>query len=103
MECSKNDTGVCIPVEIRRGDNTVESLLGSATALKMYFRKPSGESIQRTAVLVNDGSDGLMKYTTVAGDLDEVGSWLVQAGFTLGGFVGRTSHATFYVRDNLYE
>ena len=64
--------------------NDLPISIAGASTLQIKFRKPSGTVITRTATAVS-GSDTSITYTTVAGDLDEVGIFCVQAiadGFT---------------------
>jgi hypothetical protein len=49
-----------------------------ATIKTMKLRKPSGAVLERPAQFQTDGSDGIVTYTTVANDLDEVGPWTGQ-------------------------
>lgn len=93
--------GVPIIIEVRKADNTVETSLGSATALKIYLKSPGGTAVAKTAVFDTDGSDGKIKYVTVAGDLSVEGTWRAQPGYTLGSFAGRGSDVSFQVRGNL--
>lgn len=53
-------------------DNPI-SVAGSST-LQIKFRKPSGTVVTKTAAFVTDSTTSIT-YTTVAGDLDEVGTF----------------------------
>lgn len=59
------------------------SLVGASVAL--HIRKPSGTVVTKAAALVGDGSEGTWRYTWTAGDLDEAGTWAVEAQVTYGG------------------
>lgn len=74
--------------------------LTGATQLSMYLRAPSGAVKTVTPALL-DAANGRVRYTTISGDLDEVGNWQAQVGYALGSFVGRTSIVTFPVSANL--
>ena len=51
----------------------------STAAVKyIYFQDPTGAKVQKTAAFTTNGSDGKIQYTTIAGDIDEVGTWMVQ-------------------------
>lgn len=52
--------------------------IGTATKLEMRFRKPGGVVVTKTASLESDGSDGIMRYVTVAEDIDTDGAWRSQ-------------------------
>jgi hypothetical protein len=50
--------------------------LSAASVKKLFARKPSGAIVEWTAQIA--GTDAL-EYTTLAGDLDETGTWTIQA------------------------
>lgn len=58
--------------------------LSAATAVKMWFEKPSEtdggdpETVEFDAELYTDGTDGIAQYVTEAEDLDRAGGWRVQ-------------------------
>lgn len=58
--------------------------VSSASELTLVYNKPDGTAIERTAVLVNDGTDGMISYTTIALDIDQVGTWRVQGYVAIG-------------------
>jgi hypothetical protein len=53
--------------------------VADATTIEFRFDPPRGATFVRTGAKVTTGSDGLVKYTTVAGDLTDAGLWKVQA------------------------
>jgi len=55
---------------------------GYATSQSMVFRDPDGNEETKVATFVTDGSDGLVKYTLVDGDIDERGNWNVRVILT---------------------
>lgn len=68
-----------------------------ATELQILFKKPSGTVLTKTAVFTNTGSDGLIRYLSIEGDLDEVGSWFIQGRVTLPGGKWSTEKGSFLV------
>jgi len=52
--------------------------VSTATVKYIYFQDPSGNKSQETAAFYTDGTDGKIQYTTTAGDIDLVGTWMVQ-------------------------
>lgn len=42
------------------------------------FQRPDGSSFQKAASFVSDGTDGKIKYTTIAADLNMQGAWTLQ-------------------------
>jgi len=80
-EVHKNDIGTIFRVTVKDGSSAVD--LSGATALNFLFKRPNGTSIQRTAVYYTDGTDGIIQYVTVSGDLNQDGRWRLQAHVTL--------------------
>ena len=50
---------------------------------------------------VRVGTDGKIKYTSVDGDFNEVGTWRIQAKVVMGGGTFRSDVGTFRVYENL--
>lgn len=83
--------------------------LASATNLKLVLVPPppvltQGAAQQTvTATLYTDGTDGMVQYTTIAGDVPSVPQnsapqlWQARPQFTLGGWSGRGEPDTFFV------
>ena len=83
--------------------------LAAATSLKLVLIPPppvlSGGAAQQTvnATFYTDGTDGILSYTTISGDIPAVpwGStpqlWQVRPQFTLSGWVGKGEPDFFYV------
>lgn len=97
-EIHKGDIGTIFEFTVKDGLNVVD--LSSAT-INVYFRFTSGTVKTRTGVLVNDGTDGKMKYTTIAGDLSESGDLSIQAEITIGAGVWKTDIQNIRVFENL--
>lgn len=64
----------CIPIDI-----------SAATTKLIYFTRPDGSLLTKTALFVTDGTDGQIHYATIEGDLDQPGLWKIQAYIELGG------------------
>lgn len=75
--------------------------ISAATTLEIRFHKPDSTSVDKTATFSNDGTDGLIEYSTVAGDLDMAGKWRIQARIVtpVGGW--RSEIEVFDVKENL--
>ncbi len=52
--------------------------VSTATTKYIYFQDPTGAKVQKTAAFTTNGSDGKIQYTTIAGDIDKVGTWQIQ-------------------------
>ena len=68
------DVGTIFEVIVVDQAGNVVNLAG-ATTTQIKFTKPDGT---QTAVLSGDGSDGAMRYITIANDLDADGGWFLQ-------------------------
>jgi len=49
--------------------------ISTATTKQILFKKPTGVVLTKTASFTTTGSDGKIRYTTIAGDLDVSGVW----------------------------
>lgn len=72
-EIHKGDIGTRFKCTIKDGDTVVD--ISTVTTKQIKFTKPSGELLTKTASFFTDGTDGIIYYDTIEGDLDEVGSW----------------------------
>lgn len=60
--------------------------ISSATQKDLIFKKPPQDKFIRAADFVTDGTDGKIKYSSVAGEIDIKGTYRLQAFIkTLGG------------------
>ncbi|HMU74537.1 MAG TPA: hypothetical protein PKD69_02095 [Elusimicrobiota bacterium] len=100
-EIHKGDIGTVFTVTVKEGSVVVD--LSSSTAKQIKFRKRSGSILTKTASFVTDGTDGKIKYTTIAGDLDESGPWSIQAVLTFGTNVWSTDIKPFTVHHNVAD
>jgi hypothetical protein len=82
-------------------DNGVALDVSSASTLEFTFQKPNGTTLTKTAVLTGDGTDGVVEYTTVSGDIDLHGDWKIQAYVVLPSGNWRSSIVEFKVYENL--
>jgi len=81
--------------------NEVAINISLATELYLIFKKPSGASVTQTASFTDDGSDGQISYTTVDGDLDEIGTWKIQAEIVAPNGTWRSVIKSFKVYRNI--
>lgn len=99
-EIRLNDIGLDFIITIYSGGSIKD--LSTFTTKQLIFRKPSGTSVTKTADFITDGTDGQIRYLTLAGDLDETGIWKIQARISDGGVNDKkTDMATFTVGENL--
>lgn len=76
--------------------------ISSASLLQVTFKKPlNAGNLVKSAILFTDGTDGICKYTTVAGDIDTDGEWRVQVYVIVGTQSLHSTIQTFMVKANL--
>lgn len=98
-EIHLDDIGTIFRVTLM--DDTVAADVSGATEMYIIFSKPSGTTVQKTAVHYTDGTDGIIQYTTIADDLDETGNWKLQARVTLPSGTWSSDTQKFKVYPNL--
>lgn len=68
-------------ITVKKEDGTARDLSG-ATALQLTYKKPGGSTLVVTPVFKTDGTDGVIKYTFLTGEIDKAGSWPYQLLYT---------------------
>ena len=76
-EIHVDDVGTLFKVTIADCPSSLD--ISSATTKTLKFKKPSGTVLSKPGTFFTDGSDGILTYTSVSGDLDECGRWELQA------------------------
>lgn len=92
------DTGTIFRVTIK--EEGVGVNLFEYNSVLFRFRKPDGTLLEGAADIENEG-EGVVSYTTVAGDLDMTGRWWLELELDLPGWQGKTSKQSFFVHKNL--
>lgn len=102
-EIHVDDIGTRFQMTVKDCDDNSGVDISSALAREIRIRKPSDTLIYRSASVFDDGSalSGVMYYDTIAGDLDEVGTYKLQGKISIGSGVYYTSIYTFKVNCNL--
>lgn len=68
----ENDTRPVLQVALKNPDETAYDLTG-ASSMKLFIRLSDGTELSaRTMVAVGDDTDGVVRYTWVAGDWDDL-------------------------------
>jgi hypothetical protein len=75
--------------------------ISTASDMVINIRKPSNTLLSVAGDFLTDGTDGVLTYTTVAGDLDEVGTYKIEAVVSIDGGVFTSSSASFKVHHNV--
>lgn len=70
------DIGTVIEVTLYDGGSVVD--ISSATVKQFMLEKPDGTTVTKSASFTTDGTDGKLRYTTIANDLDTAGDWQLQ-------------------------
>ena len=89
------DVGTIFRLTITDSSSTAIDV-STASTKYIYFLDPSGVKHKKTAAFYTDGTDGIIQYTTIAGDIDEVGTWQMQ------GYV-ETSLGKFYMEKSSFQ
>lgn len=71
--------------------------ISTASAVKMFFTKPSGDKLEVIANFDTDGKDGKIRYNSLSTDFDEVGQWEFEAYVEIGLYKLRSKISTFSV------
>lgn len=92
--------GAAIRATVRENGSALD--VSGASTKQLVFKKPDGTKVTQTATFYTDGTDGVLQYTTVSGDIDQAGSWQCQAYLAgLSGFSGYTDPDSLRVKPNL--
>jgi len=78
------DIGTLLRFDIVKPDGTPLDVSAAATKV-ISFQRPSGVTFERAASFQTDGTNGVLLYTTVVGDIDVDGYWHLQGHVTFGG------------------
>ena len=77
-EIHASDIGTVFSVTVKDSDgNAID--ISSVVMKNFYFLKPSDSVLTKVAAFGTDGTDGVLQYTTIAGDINEDGRWRLQA------------------------
>lgn len=98
-EIHVDDVGTEFRVLVKDGSTTLD--LSTSSTLDYKFLKPSGTQITRTGSFLNDGTDGYIKYITVSGDIDEIGTWKFQVFIEIDGGSWHSDMHSFKVHRNI--
>jgi hypothetical protein len=98
-EIHYGDIGVNFNITVMNGTAVLN--VSNANNISIIFQKPDGSDLTKTASLITNGTDGKIKYATVAGDLDQIGTWQIQARVDFGASVFSTDIQKFKVYRNI--
>jgi hypothetical protein len=98
-EIHYGDIGVNFNITVMNGTAVLN--VSNANSISVIFQKPDGSDLIKTATLVTNGTDGNIRYTSVSGDLDQIGTWQIQAKVNFGASVFSTDIQKFKVYRNI--
>lgn len=71
--------------------------ISGATTKEIKLQKPDGTTLTKTASFFTDGSDGIITYDSIDGDLSIKGLWKIQGSIVLTGTWHTSDIGTFKV------
>ena len=98
-EVRVGDIGTRFKVTVKDGASVVS--LSGATTKQIILKKPDGTKLTKSAEFSSDGTDGVMHYDTVSGDLDVAGIWKLQGKVVISAGTFSTDIYSFKVHRNL--
>jgi hypothetical protein len=101
-EIHVGDIGTAFIVTVKDEDEAIVDV-STATTKQIIFKKSDGSVVTKTASFVTDGTDGQIKYVSVADDLDVAGLWYLQAFIDFGSTEWKSDIRKFKVYPNLEE
>lgn len=99
-EIHVGDIGTQFKVTITDSSNVARDI-SDATTKQLILKAPSASKKTKNAGFFTDGSDGIILYTTVSGDLDECGTWKIQGYVITPSGEWHTEYESFRVERNL--
>ena len=99
-EIHLNDVGTVFKITIKDQDGSVVDV-SSASVKQIWLGKPKGGKLTKTAEFDTDGTDGVIKYTSISGDLNVTGTWEIQAHVTTPAGTWHSTIDTFEVKNNI--
>lgn len=101
----KNDVGTAFRWTVYEGAPVD---LAGATTKQVKFTRPDATQLTKTLVFSTkssdkgDGTDGRVEYVSVAGDLNQKGTYKWALYFVMPGWTGNSIEGTFVVEDVLF-
>lgn len=82
-EVYKDDVSTVFEITLKEGGVVVD--VSTASVKQIRFKKADDTTLTKDASFTTDGTDGKIEYTTVANDIDQDGTWEIQAYIEMGG------------------
>jgi len=98
-EIHVGDIGTVFSITVKDGVKVVD--VSSASSKNVIFAKPDGTVLNFSGTYETDGTDGIVNYTTVLGDLDLIGMWSIQVHIVMPNGEWKSDIGSFDVFSNL--
>ena len=98
-EVHKSDIGTLFKVTVQDGTTAVD--VSTATTKQLLFKKPDGTVLTKTAGFFTDGTEGIITYSSISGDLNLIGLWTIQAFIIISAKEFHSDIARFRVHRNV--
>jgi hypothetical protein len=100
-EIHVGDVGTVIRITVKDENDTAVDVSGATVTKTFKFLKPDGTTVLKAASFNTDGVNGILKYTTLAADIDQSGVWKVQVNVVLAGATWYSTWGEFVVHGNI--
>lgn len=94
--------GATIELTIKDQAGVVIDLSAATLTNALYMRAPGNRLLVRTPSLLTDGTDGIVYYDTIAGDIVQFSAWQVQFKSVIGGISLPSEVVTMQVLANVF-
>ncbi len=95
------DVGTIFRITIVENDEVTPVNVSGATVKKILFKKGDGTKMEKTAIFYTNGSDGIIQYVGIAGDVNVNGNWKMQGYVEMPSGKFYSAVETFIVKENL--
>lgn len=95
----KDDIGTDFDITFLEAGSAVD--ISGATTKQLIFRAPDAVTSAKAGTFITDGTNGQLRYTTIADDIDEAGHWHIQGKIINASGTFYSSIEDFYVLPNL--
>jgi hypothetical protein len=99
-EIHENDIGVALRGTFKDQDDEIVNI-ALATTKQIIIHQPGGDVLTKSGSFVTDGTDGLLQYVTVDGDLTPTGWYKIQGFVIIGSTQYHSDIHKFQVHGNL--
>jgi hypothetical protein len=94
VEIPISETGYVLEVQVMLRAGGADDI-SSASDLQVQLEAPNGRRVDRDADFTSDGSDGKMRYTATAADVNGLGVWKIRGHYHKAGSLRHTEWGTF--------